>query len=606
MAGIGRVWAALTAQVAVESQDVFVGEPFRFEIHVSGADDVEAPDLSGVEDFQVQALGPSTNTSTQMSVINGRVQRRVETQTIYRYTLVADHEGVLQIPPITVRAGNETVVTQQVPIQVSQAVPVDSIELTAELSSSAVYVGEAVTVRWEWFVGQEVDDFVFNLPVLSMPNFSVPEQQIEIDQSRRNQYVRIPLTTNESMIGTKARAHRNGKNGVLVSFSRVIMPKGAGTFQIAPGTVTCQVFAGMAQASPRRRPGGFFNDFFGAASRKRYRQAVISSNSLTLTVKPLPAAGRPANFSGIVGHVDLRASADPTEVSVGEPLVLTVVLSGPEYLDDVRLQPLENQPDIAGRFKVSDEGPGVVEDGTKVFQRTLRAASADVNAIPPIRVSYFDSATGTYNEAATNPIPLTVNATRVVTALDAEGTAPVKSGGATLKAWTQGIAHNYEDLGVLQDQDYGLSAWLESPAWLGALIGFPGIYLVLLVTTVCVRRSQADLEGRRARQALRYFRRGAADARAAGSDDEALDRLLHALREYLGAKFALPAGALIYADVAPRLEAAGVDADVRDRLRALFDVCEAGRYAGGAVSMSRREAVEQARTVVQELEKTLK
>jgi hypothetical protein len=78
------------------------------------------------------------------------------------------------------------------------------------------------------------------------------------------------------------------------------------------------------------------------------------------------------------------------------------------------------------------------------------------------------------------------------------------------------------------------------------------------------------------------------------------------LREYLGAKFALPAGALIYADVAPRLEAAGVDADVRDRLRALFDVCEAGRYAGGAVSMSRREAVEQARTVVQELEKTLK
>jgi len=47
----------LQVDAAVESTTVFAGEPFVFQIQVSGSENPEKPDLSGAKDFFVEYRG---------------------------------------------------------------------------------------------------------------------------------------------------------------------------------------------------------------------------------------------------------------------------------------------------------------------------------------------------------------------------------------------------------------------------------------------------------------------------------------------------------------------------------------------------------------------
>jgi hypothetical protein len=403
-----------------------------------------------------------------------------------------------------------------------------------------------------------------------------------------------------------------------ITFDVPLLPKQAGTFEIPQTTVGCHVIAGQRRS---RSPfdsspfGDFFQDDllgdFGLGRRNVYRKVVVPSNPLTLQVKELPAAGQPPGFAGHVGDYRIAASASPTEVNVGDPITLTIRLSGPEYLDEVTLPPLDQQPALARDFRVPKEmAPGRIEGAAKVFTQTLRAAHENVSAVPPIELAYFDTRTEQYRVARTEPIPLTVKATKVVTASDAEGRELVAAGKA-LKAWSRGIAHNYEDLSVLDDQHCGPAVWLHSPLWMSTVGAPPLLYFALLTGTVLYRRRSADPAAGRARRAysecVRSLKRRHRQAAAAGDSAE-YAAVLEALRSYLGDKLRLSPGALTFADVTGPLEQRGVPAEVRAALKRLFDTCEAGRYAGGAAagSVERQQLLRQTLATVKEIERTIR
>ncbi len=70
----------------------------------------------------------------------------------------------------------------------------------------------------------------------------------------------------------------------------------------------------------------------------------------------------------------------------------------------------------------------------KEFSQTFRALSANVTQIPPIELNYFNPRSRTYEVARTDPIPLTVHGTRVVTARDAEGLAAPPAAGSEVES----------------------------------------------------------------------------------------------------------------------------------------------------------------------------
>jgi hypothetical protein len=82
--------------------------------------------------------------------------------------------------------------------------------------------------------------------------------------------------------------------------------------------------------------------------------------------------------------------------------------------------------------------------------------------------------------------------------------------------------------------------------------------------------------------------------------------LLEALRAYLGARLKLPPGALTFADVAGELRKRGAANEPVAELRALFEQCEAGRYAGGLhATDDPAKMIERARAAAEQLEREL-
>lgn len=126
----------------------------------------------------------------------------------------------------------------------------------------------------------------------------------------------------------------------------------------------------------------------------------LSSDAESLAVMPLPAAGRPAAFSGAIGS-DLRLDRriSPASARVGEGVAVELSLSGEGNLA------LWPTPEVAwprtGRAYLErvEEHVAVPEGmigGTKTFRHLLVPDSAGVLAVPAVHFDYYDLASGRY------------------------------------------------------------------------------------------------------------------------------------------------------------------------------------------------------------------
>ena len=597
-------------QAAIEKNQVFVGESFVFQIQIEGSDSPDKPDVSGITDFTVQELGGQQNSSQSMTIINGQVNQVVKRGYIFSYRLTPKREGRLSIPSISVSADGKSMATRPIMIRATPPTETEDFKLRMSLSERKAYVGQPVTLTTTWYVGKDVREFSFDVPVLEDGRFEVAGSDPVVDPNRRDRYVRIPLGDSQ-IIGEKSQGSLDGKDYLTVRFKRTLIPKQAGNIALPKAVVTCQALKGYSQNRRRGSFDDFFGgDFFGMGRRAVYETAVVPSNRPALQVLELPTTGRPAGFSGLVGKYKIAAEATPSEMNVGDPITLTVKISGPPYLGNVQLPPLATQNRLNRDFKIPQQrASGTVKRGAKVFTQTIRARHSEIERIPPIEFSYFDPESGRYQRAETEAIPISVASAKIVTARDAEGLAIGGSVQTELESLEGGIAANYEDFDALERQAYGPAAWLSSPAWLSLIFLPPLTYGGLLAFVVFGRRRDSDPALRLARQAFRALSK---DLKAAGKipADNAAGQdaaLLQALRHYLGDRLGLSPGALTFADVEQRLAAREVDPELIKTLNNLFGRCEAGRYAGGALGgQTGTETVQQIREAAEKLERLLK
>jgi hypothetical protein len=577
----------ISVQAMVESENVYMGETFVYQIVVDGADNATPPEVSAFgPDFTAQYLGGQNSSSQSITIINGQMQRQAQRRFVMQFNLTPTRKGRLTIPAVPVTVKGRAFSTNPLVIGVDTPVETQDFKLRMTLSRQSCYVGEPVILTVTWYIGRDVAEFNFSVPVLSSDDFSIEIPEVKTDPNKR--YYRIPVG-GQQVIAEKGTGALDGRTYATITFKEALIPKRAGTLPIPESSVQCTAVSGAA------RGRGFFDDFFNddffGARRGAMQKYVVPSNALALAVRELPEEGKPADFAGLVGEYHVEASASPLDVSVGDPITLKVTLSGPDYLGNVNLPPLTSQEDLATYFKIPDErADGKVVGRTKVFTQTIRAKNENVSEIPPISLSYFDTKRGRYETVSTAPIPIVVHPTKVVTAVDAEGltSGPV---GSPLEGWKQGIAYNYEGPSVLRSREFGLAPALRSPAWLAAIFVPLAAYLALLSMTVARRRREADVEGRMARGAFKHLRRRLDAARKGGASGAALcEEVLAAMREYLGDKLSMPGGTLTTADVVRILGEKGASAGAVDAVRAVMGSCEAGAYAGDHSPAADREA----------------
>ena len=593
--GTAALAGPLGARSAVSKTEAYVGESITLTIEVRGSRAVKPPDLSALGgQFTVRSLGGTDTSSSVTTIVNGRVSRQVNEGYVFRYRLTPLRPGVLTIPSLTMDAG-QPVTTRPIRIRVQEPEETGDFKLRLALPKETCYVGEPLTLKLTWYVSKSVEGFEINMPLASDPRFMVQLIEEQVTAANRQNLVEAPLN-GQRVIARKSTGEMDGKEYLTLSLRWVVLPLRPGRIELPGATVAFSAVVGHKYASTY--------NFFGDPVRRKVavrKSLVVPSNRPALDVQEPPIDGRPPGFSGLVGQYQVGASATPTQVNVGDPITLTVRVSGPDYLDNVELPPLQSNADMARDFRVpKDMASPKIEAGAKVWTQTVRANHAKVTAIPPIDLPYFDAGKGEYAVARSEAIPLEVRPTKVVTARDAEGTASAAPVRSRLKAWTQGIAHNYEDLSVLDDQSAGPLAWIRSPLWMALLGAPPGLYLVLLAATVTVRRRRADpaaIEARRAQGVLRRELAGCRDPAA----------LLDAVKGYLGRKLRTASGAITFADTSASLVARGVAPEKVAELRDLFEACEAHRYAGGASSpQDAGELARRARDLLGRIERDLR
>ncbi len=594
----------LRVDAAVERNTVFVGEPFIYQIQIQGSEDPEKPDVADIPGFDVVFQGGQQNSSTSMTIINGRVTRNVKKGYFFSYQLTPKHEGRLTIPPVAVSVDGRTLQTPPVEINVRKPVSTDDFKLRLDLSKTECYVGEPVTLTFTWYFGKDVRGFNFTLPLIEDTDtffFADPD----VNTNTGKNYYRIPLGDGQ-VIGEKGEGRYNGKTYATISFQKILIPKKSGIVTIEPARVVCEALDGYDRGS--RSPGDdFFSDFFGSGRRGRYRKVVVPSNSLSLRISDLPVEGKPDGFDGHVGEYTIQASAVPTHVSIGDPITLTITLSGPEYLDHISLPPLNKQKSLAGKFKIPEErATGEVKGKTKVFTQTIRALAPDVTRIPPVELVYFNTRTQQYDIARTSSIPLDVKPARIVTALDAEGGSPSAVNRALVETWVQGIAYNYEGMDVIRNQRFRPLSWFKSPLWC-SLIGFPPlVYLMLLTGSTIARKRNADPLAAQSKKAYSLLLGHLKQAEKSESEQAASECILDELRKYLGYKLGIAGGAITFDDVEDLLGERGIHKDQLDTLNRIFETCEAGRYAGASGNSDLKSLAAEIRELAKTIEKRLK
>ncbi|MHC4212087.1 MAG: BatD family protein, partial [Planctomycetota bacterium] len=287
-------------------------------------------------------------------------------------------------------------------------------------------------------------------------------------------------------------------------------------------------------------------------------------------VLPLPDQGKPKEFYGLVGRYTISASAEPTQVSVGEPITLTIRIGGNKYLKAVRWPEFEKIAPMAKNFKIpSEHSPAVVRGDVKVFTQTIRANNDKVIEIPPIPLAYFDADKGRYTTAKTKAIKLVVDPTRILTTADLEGRSFTVAN-KEIEAIKQGDA--------LTNQSFSSISAAFSPGYAVVWMGPFAILVISSLIRFVTHTSDEKTAARRRRSALAKAITQLKKIHSAEAKEHP-ELLGSLMKQYLGDRFDRTAASLTSQDCHQIIMEAIDDQSIAEEYRNIIADCEASRFA---------------------------
>lgn len=579
-----------TAQVRVGAQvdtsnDIYVGQSFTYMIIIDGAAKAGQVDLSPLAQYQPKGAGTRTLSGSD----NGRAYRMY----VMNYSLTVNRPGQVVLPPVTVTYDGKKYTTKPVQVNILKPGTTDKLDFAVELSEKRCYVGQPVVMTVKFYVAADVGDFQFNIPALTDDSFYIDEPQVSDPQAKL-----FRLHTGMTVAVSQNQVTHKGRNFNLVSFRKVLIPKIPGQLDLGTPSVTAAVAVGRTRS---RSP---FDDFSFFGSRKEYKQFAVNAEPMRLSVSPLPSEGKPAGFYGLVGRYTIESSAAPTDVSIGDPITLTIKIGGSGYLKQVQWPELEKVAELTKNFKIpSQKASPIVQDGAKVFTQTIRANNDKVIAIPPIPLPYFDADKGRYVVAETKPIPLEVAPTKVLTNADLQGTAaqPVNK---RVEAIKKGLSANYEGHDALLKQTFSPVSAMVSPGYL-VIWSLP---LAALITSVLAKLATSKDPERIAKRTRRHAKTAAIRQLkqiAASNANSRQEMLAAAMKQYIGERFDKIAGSLTAQECYSIIIRETDDKQTAAIYRDIVAQCEASRYAAAEVHVNGAK-IEQVANLIRRIDSNVK
>ncbi len=267
--------------------------------------------------------------------------------------------------------------------------------LKVQLSKPECYVGEPVIATYKLYSRLHGDSRVTKHP--SLNGFSVYDMQ---DPGQDQ-------TSVEKVNGKNFTVH-------IIRKSQLI-PLQAGNMPLDPVELDNNLYfirTTTAKGKDGDPLGGLLDRFLNRTSGTSITEHnTLASKPIDLVVKPLPETGKPADFSGAVGHFSLVASLDNNQLDTGESSILTVTVKGDGNLPLVNA-PLIEWPEGITSYDVSSKekvNPAMAPlGGTKTFTFSFIGSKGGDFRIPPVTLSYFDPVTNEYKVAKSAPVALNI------------------------------------------------------------------------------------------------------------------------------------------------------------------------------------------------------
>ena len=552
--------AAIQFEASVDRTRASQSEPIRLTLSITSDEQLSqvtpAFELKG---FHVE--GPATSTRMEMRNADITFSRELT------YVLYAKQAGTFTIGPFQLEMDGERYETKPITVEIvqgasrSQAGQADDpLFVLARADHEQAYVGQQVTVSYDLFYRVQLRNVSFN----KLPTF-------------------VGFWTEDLFVAQQLESHQEVRGGVsynVAPLRRVaLFPTGAGTHAVGTLAVSCDI--------PQQRRGGALDDFFaGDPFFGRSRSVLRQSEELQIEVLPLPEQGRPAEFTGAVGRFQLSVEAQPTQVAVGDPVTLRVLVEGEGNMAAV--QPL--QVDTAAGVKLYD--PKVEEEervtngvygGRRLFEYILIPEQGGTLNIPPLRFAYFDPYQARYEVLESAPITIY-----------SEGSAEEE--GVSYGLSRRDIEAVGEDIRYIKPdaEILGTASMLYNSYWFWTLQGaLPLAFLALLVWQRHQRRLQGDVAYARQRRAKGEAGRRLARADAlieAGTEAEFYGEVRAAVLEFVADRLNLAAAGLTIEVCAEALTVRQVEAETIAALRDLLTRCDFARFAPAGGPPTDREA----------------
>lgn len=385
----GPFAAAFAASVRVElsTPTAEVGEELAYQVIIGDGSLERLPDFPKVDGLL--ATGASqVNSTTRYSPGAGLTRTAV-----YQYRLSPQREGRIVIPPFELTVDGEKFMTRELILTVQPGLkaenPGDIAYARLEASRSRVFVGEDVPVDLICYLEAE------------MPEGDTRwagNEAIALDgegYSTRGM-LRQNVATRDFAQVSEARVESGGKKYIRVVFRVVVTPNRAGKLVIGP--VRARLLYSRAMNS------GLLSPRYGSA-----RPLNILTPPVEIEAQPLPVEGRPADFTGAIGDFQFTAQGRPARVKIGEPITMSLLVSGKGNFDRIGAPALAQPAGWRAYPPPNDFEPAdlLSMSGKKTFQMVV-VPEVKKDAMPVFHFSYFDPYQEKYITRVSTAAPLEV------------------------------------------------------------------------------------------------------------------------------------------------------------------------------------------------------
>jgi hypothetical protein len=561
---VGAQEASFTASVS--KNKVAAGEQFQVSFSINtNASNFNPPDFNN---FIIYS-GP--NQSSSMQIINGSMSQTIS----INYILAAKREGKYSIGAASIQVGNKLLNTKPIMIEVTKgnaqtqqggannnsksnngAYPEDvesNIFMRATVSKSKVYQGEQLLVTFKVYTRLNIVDNALS----KAPSFNGFWSE------------EVPNPTRQSEL------HAEVLDGIQYQVAEIkktiLIPQRSGTLTIDP--LEMEVVTRMKSKS---RSNNFIDQFFGGGYQDI--KLSIASKQIKVEVMPLPEKGRPENFNGAVGQLNIESSIKNNELKTDEGCNLTYTISGKgnlKLLEAFKLKlPADIEtydPKITDKINVSIDGV----KGSRTFDYLLIPRYAGNYTIPGLQFSYFDPQKGQYISLPSPEFLMKV-------AKGAGGDGMSVSRGVEKEDVRQlgndirFIKTNIPEFTQKQNALFGSSVF-----WV--LLVIPVIlYLVFLIWFRKFKKENADEQGTKKRKANSTAQKQLklANEFLQKNDYNAFfEEVFKAIYGYIGNKLGLSVAELNKEKIRSQLEAKNIDKAIVNQLLELLETCEFARFA---------------------------